>query len=129
MKLFTLGALDSEASDPDTFVGSARLTRMNGVTSSPPTNVYRVAFEAGARTNWHTHSGYLLLQVLEGVGRFQKAGESVREAAAGDLVAIAPEERHWHGASPDGPMTHIAINLDATTSWFDPVSDDDYAGG
>ena len=47
----------------------------------------------------------------------------------GDLVAIAPEERHWHGASPDGPMTHIAINLDATTSWFDPVSDDDYAGG
>ena len=67
--------------------------------------------------------------MLEGVCRFQQAGEAVREAAAGDLGASAPEERHWHGASPDGPMTHIAINLDATTSWFDPVSDDDYAGG
>ena len=128
MRLFTLADIETEPGDPNTFVGRSRLTRMNGVADQPSTNVYRVAFDPGARTNWHAHSGYQLLQIVEGVCRFQKAGEPVREAGAGDLISIAPEERHWHGATPDGPMTHIAINLDATTSWFEPVSDDDYAG-
>ena len=126
MRLFSLAALASEPSDPKTFVGRARLTRMNRVSDAPPANVYRVAFEAGARTHWHAHSGPQLLQIVEGTCRFQMAGETVREAGAGDLVAVAPGERHWHGAGPDGPMTHVAINIDATTSWFEAVSDAEY---
>ncbi len=128
MKVFTLATLDSEPSDPNTFVGRARLTRMNTAAAHPHTNVYRVAFEAGARTNWHSHTGPQLLQVLEGTCRFQTAGEPVREAAGGDLISIAPGERHWHGAAPGGPMTHAAINIDAKTSWFEPVTDEEYAG-
>ena len=127
MKAFTLAETRSEPSDPHTFVGRARLTRMDGASEQPNTNVYRVAFEAGARTNWHSHSGPQLLQILEGVCRYQTDGEQVREAVAGDLMAIAPGERHWHGASPAGPMTHVAINIDATTNWFEPVSEASYA--
>ena len=128
MKIFTLSSLDSEPSDPNTFVGRARLTRMNDAATQPPAHVYRVVFEAGARTNWHTHTGPQLLQILEGTCRFQQAGGPVREAAVGDLISFAPGERHWHGAAPGGPMTHAAINIDATTSWFEPVSDTEYAG-
>ena len=128
MKVFTLAALDSEPSDPNTFVGRARLTRMNDAADHPPANVYRVAFEASARTNWHSHTGPQLLQILEGTCRFQKAGEPVQEAAAGDLISIEPGERHWHGAAPTGPMTHIAINIDAKSDWLDPVTDEEYAG-
>ena len=128
MRLFTLAALDSEESDPNTFVGRARLTRMNDAADHPPANVYRVAFEASARTNWHSHTGPQLLQIIEGTCRFQKAGERVREAVVGDLVSIESGERHWHGAAPNGPMTHIAINIDATTSWFEPVTAEEYAG-
>ena len=128
MKVFTLATLASEPSDPNTFVGRARLTRMSDAAAHPPTNVYRVAFEAGARTNWHNHTGAQLLQIVEGTCRYQKAGEPVREAAVGDLIAIEPGERHWHGAAPAGPMTHVAINIDATTSWFEPVTDDAYGG-
>ena len=128
MKVFTLAALDSEPSDQNTFVGRARLTRMNAAADHPPANVYRVAFEAGARTNWHSHTGPQLLQIIEGTCRFQKDGERVREAVVGDLIAIAPGERHWHGAAPAGPMTHIAINIDAKTSWYEPVTDQEYAG-
>ncbi len=128
MKVFTLAALDSEPSDPNTFVGRARLTRMSDAAAHPQTNIYRVAFEASARTNWHRHTGPQLLQILEGTCRFQKAGEPVHEAAAGDLISIAPGERHWHGAAPTGPMTHVAINIDAKTDWFEPVTDEDYAG-
>ena len=128
MKVFRLAVLAPEASDPNTFVGQARLTRMNDAAETPHTNVYRVAFEAGARTNWHSHTGPQLLQILEGTCRFQKDGEPVREAVVGDLISIAPGERHWHGATPGGPMTHAAINIEATTSWFEPVTDEQYAG-
>ena len=128
MKVFTLAALDPEASNPNTFVGRARLTRMNDAADHPPANVYRVAFEAGARTNWHSHTGPQLLQIIEGTCRFQKDGGQVREAVVGDLISIAPGERHWHGAAPAGPMTHIAINIDATTRWYEPVTDAEYAG-
>ena len=128
MRVFALAALDSEASDPNTFVGRARLTRMNDAAAHPHTNVFRVAFEAGARTNWHSHTGPQLLQIVEGVCRFQQAGEPVREAVAGDLISIEPGARHWHGATADGAMTHVAINIDAQTSWFEPVTDEDYAG-
>lgn len=126
MRLFSLADIASEPSDPKTFVGRARLTRMNGVSDAPPANVYRVAFEARARTHWHAHSGPQLLQIVEGTCRFQKAGEAVREAGPGDLIAVAPGERHWHGAGPDGPMTHVAVNIDAKTSWFEAVSDAEY---
>ena len=128
MKVFTLAALESEPSDPNTFVGRARLTRMNDAAAQPHTNVYRVAFDAGARTNWHSHTGPQLLQILEGSCRFQKDGGPVREAAVGDLISFEPGERHWHGATPDGPMTHAAINIDATTSWFERVAEREYAG-
>ncbi len=101
---------------------------MNNAAGHPPANVYRVAFEAGARTNWHSHTGPQLLQIVEGTCRFQKAGEPVHQAGVGDLISIEPGERHWHGAAPAGPMTHIAINIDAKTSWYEPVTDEEYAG-
>lgn len=126
MKLFSLAALAAEPADPKTFVGRARLTRMDAVSAAPPVNVYRVAFEARARTHWHAHDGPQLLQVVEGVCRFQKDGEPVREAGPGDLIAVAPGERHWHGAGPDGPMTHVAVNIDAQTNWFEAVGDAEY---
>ena len=128
MKIFALDTLESEPSDPQTFVGLARLTRMNRAATQPHTNVYRVEFEAAARTNWHSHSGPQLLQILTGVCRFQQSGEAIREAVAGDLVSIEPGERHWHGASSAGPMTHVAINIDSTTSWFEPVTDEQFTG-
>ena len=40
-----------------------------------------------------------------------------------------PGEKHWHGASPDVAMTHIAIleALDGkTVDWMEHVSDEHY---
>jgi quercetin dioxygenase-like cupin family protein len=48
--------------------------------------------------------------------------------AAGGAIRIEPGERHWHGATPDAPMTHLALNIDAATEWFEPVTDVEYAG-
>ncbi len=128
MRLFRLAGRSSEDTDPRTFTGDARLTRMTGVSDTPAVNAYRVAFKPSARTAWHTHSGPQLLVVLSGRCRVQRAGGPVEIAAAGDVVSIEPDERHWHGADREEPMTHLAINIDATTTWLHKVSDAEYDG-
>jgi len=46
-----------------------------------------------------------------------------------DVVSCPPGEKHWHGATPDSAMTHIAIQeeLDGkVVTWMEKVSDDIY---
>lgn len=114
--------------DPKNFVGSARVQRLPLIEdgSAQSVIVYLVAFEPGARTNWHRHSAPQLLLIQEGRGLVQKWGEPAREIAAGDAVAIEPNEKHWHGAASETRMTHFAVNLNLTTEWLEPVSDDQY---
>ena len=128
MQIAQLGELASETSDPNNFVGQARLTRMPGLSDDPAVHGFRVEFEAAARTNWHMHSGPQLLIVVSGTCRLQKADEPIAELATGDVACIAPGERHWHGASADGPMTHVAININSKTTWLEPVTDAEYSG-
>jgi quercetin dioxygenase-like cupin family protein len=110
------------------FTGPASVTHIDRVVEQPLLNMYRVAFQPSARTAWHAHTGVQVLLVLEGRCRVQKAGEPIREVAAGGAVRIEPGERHWHGATPESPMTHIALNIDTTTEWFEQVGDAEYAG-
>jgi len=89
----------------------------------------RVSFEPGARTNWHTHPLGQSLHILSGVGRVQSWGKPVREVYPGETVWIAPGEKHWHGASPDNAMVHLAIqeHLNGVQAeWLEPVSDEFY---
>lgn len=88
-----------------------------------------VTFEPGARTAWHSHPLGQTLVVLEGVGWTQVDGEPVQEFAAGDILLCPADRRHWHGATPEASMTHVAIQeaLDGTNvTWMEKVSDDDY---
>jgi quercetin dioxygenase-like cupin family protein len=113
--------------DSKNFVGSARVKKLPMVEDGGQSViVYLVEFEAGARTNWHRHSAPQLLLVQEGRGLVQKWGEPAREIAAGEAVCIEPNEKHWHGASPQTRMTHFAVNLNLATEWLEPVSDDQY---
>ena len=48
----------------------------------------------------------------------------------GDVVRFGPGEKHWHGASAETAMTHIAIqeSLDGkAVDWLEQVSDAHYA--
>lgn len=128
MKTFQLAGRDVEGVDPDNFTGAGTLVRMTGLSEEPSVHAYRVTFEAGTRTAWHTHSGLQLLLVTDGTCRCQTAGEPVQEVSVGGIVSIPPGERHWHGATPDRPMTHVALNIDASTTWLAKVSDAEYAG-
>jgi quercetin dioxygenase-like cupin family protein len=69
--------------------------------------------------------------VTAGCGRVQFWGGLVVEIRPGDVVWIAPDEKHWHGAAPTTAMTHIAIVEKAeedSTSWMEHVTDEQYQG-
>ena len=126
MKFVQLDTLVSERSDDRTFTGPARLTRMMEIVVQPRVNGYRVEFQPSSRTAWHTHSGNQILIIISGRCRFQSEKQDIREAGPGDVVLFNPGEMHWHGATPDAPMVHIAMNIDSTTNWFKKVSDSEY---
>lgn len=110
------------------FTGQVNLSKILEKADGDPMALYRVKFNAGARTHWHAHQGIQVLYIESGVCRIQKQGEPVQEVQAGNVVVIEADEKHWHGAARGGQMVHIAIGLYTTTSWFEPVTDEAYEG-
>src|SRR5436853_6855116 len=126
MKIFRAAEVAAQPGDSKTFTGEVIRATLAGDTAGTPVNVYRVEFEPGARTHWHTHSGPQWLFVVEGRIRIQKLGEPATEVVAGDTVVIQPGEKHWHGAPAGERGVHLAVNVNATTSWMEPVTDEQY---
>jgi len=88
-----------------------------------------VTFEPGARTNWHKHPGGQILLVTEGEGYYQARGKTVQPIKKGDVITIAPGIEHWHGATSDSSLVHIAINTNVQEGgavWMDRVTDEEY---
>ena len=88
-----------------------------------------VSFEARARTAWHTHPLGQTLIITDGLGLVQQQGQPALVIRPGDVATIPANVRHWHGAGPDGPMTHVAIaerEDGNSVTWGDKVSDADY---
>ena len=90
----------------------------------------RLRFEAGARSNWHSHAGWQILAADEGRGRTQERGKPMRELmSGGQPIYAGPGVVHWHGAAPDEHVVQLTfIGGPAGATWFEPVSDDDYHG-
>lgn len=91
-----------------------------------------VTFQPGARTAWHSHPLGQTLIVTDGVGWTQVEGSPVQEFTAGDIMLCPRDWRHWHGATPDSSMTHIAIQeaLDGTNvTWMEHVTNEQYLAG
>ncbi|MDE3153661.1 MAG: cupin domain-containing protein [Acidobacteriota bacterium] len=128
MPYFTASDLHPGPADPKTFTGTARVARLSAGDGQGSVRVYHVAFDRGARLHWHRHSGAQWLFVVEGCCRIQQWGEPPRDLVAGDSVCIEPCTRHWHGAAPGHTGTHIAVNLGATTTWEEGVTEEEYQG-
>jgi len=92
-------------------------------------NVSDVYFEAGCRNNWHTHPSSQILIIKEGTCWYQEEGKPVQKIATGGVINVLPGIKHWHGASPESAMVHIAINIDTdkgVVNWLEPVADEQY---
>ena len=90
-----------------------------------------VTFEPGARTAWHSHPLGQTLIVTEGVGWTQVEDGPIQQFCAGDILLCPRDRRHWHGATPEASMSHVAIQevLDGTNvTWMEQVTDEEYMG-
>jgi len=106
-----------------------RVDPLFGVNETSRTSGACVTFEPGARSAWHTHPAGQVLIVTAGIGRVQRWGGAVEEIRPGDVVWIPPGQKHWHGASPDTAMTHIAVQEhrdDKAVDWLEKVTDVQY---
>ena len=111
------------------FTGKAWVTGLVDNDSVFTTAAGSVFFEAGARSNWHSHPSGQILIVTAGVGYHQIKGEPIQIIRTGDVVKCPPDVIHWHGASKDSSMTHIYIvpnTENGIVNWIEPVTEEEY---
>jgi len=129
MDIHRSGSQPSGKGSTECFTGTVRVDPLFQAHDPARALGASVTFEPGARTAWHTHPVGQTLIVTAGCGLVQRWGGPIEEIRPGDVVWIAPGEKHWHGATVTTAMTHIAIQeqLDGkTVSWMEKVSDDQY---
>jgi len=132
MEIKKNGSQPSNKGPADWFTGTVRIDPLFQANAPARAAGGSVTFEPGSRTAWHSHPLGQTLIVTAGSGRVQRWGGPIEEIRPGDVVSIAPGEKHWHGASPTTAMTHIAIQeqLDGKAAeWMEQVSDEQYLGG
>ena len=129
MQIFKNGLRPSRKGPADWFTGSVRIDPLFDAQAPARANAALVTFEAGARTAWHTHPLGQTLIVTQGKGLAQVWGGAVTEINAGDVIWFAPDEKHWHGASPTTGISHIAIQESVQgkmVDWLEQVSEEQY---
>lgn len=129
MEITRVGSRPSTKGPADWFTGSVRIDPLFQASAPARVAGASVTFEPGARTAWHSHPLGQTLIITAGVGWAQRDGGPIEEIRPGDVVWFPPGEKHWHGATPDTGMTHIAIHeaLDGkTVEWLEHVSDEEY---
>jgi 4-carboxymuconolactone decarboxylase len=111
------------------FIGTAYLSMLVAGGDEFNCPIGNVTFEPKARNNWHKHPGGQILLVTGGRGYYQEEGKPARELHPGDVVKIAPNIKHWHGAAKDSWFVHLAIETNVHAGppeWLEQVTDEDY---
>jgi quercetin dioxygenase-like cupin family protein len=127
----TNGSRVSFKGQSDYFTGDVRIDPLYPADEETNFSAAYVTFEPGARTAWHTHPIGQRLIVVFGVGLTQEWDGQIVEIRPGDVVTCPAGVKHWHGASPNAAMTHLAMtgSIDGKNAeWMEKVTDKQYAG-
>jgi quercetin dioxygenase-like cupin family protein len=129
MEITRTGSRPSFIGPEDWFTGAVWADPLFDANNSRKSAATHVRFAPGARTAWHTHPLGQTLIITSGTGLVQREGGAVEEVHEGDIVGFEANEKHWHGATPDNGMSHIAIqeNLNGkVVEWMEKVTEDQY---
>jgi quercetin dioxygenase-like cupin family protein len=126
----TRNALETAKGPSDWFTGDVYIDTIAAPGAGSGVSASNVHFTPGARTAWHTHPHGQTIWVTEGAGVCQREGGPVEVIRPGDRVFFEPGENHWHGASPNRFMVHVAmleVGDDGSPAvWGDHVTDEEY---
>lgn len=129
LKFIKNGSVPSRKGPAEYFTGTVRLDSPFQADAPARVGGATVTFEPGARTAWHTHPLGQTLIIVQGQGWIQCEGEAIHVMNQGDIIWIPEGVKHWHGATPDNAMSHIAIaeSVDGSpVTWMEQVSDAQY---
>lgn len=118
-----------EVGSKENFTGNAYNFGLVPSDSTYNTLVGNVYFEAGARSNWHTHPGGQILIITDGEGYHQMEGQPRQTMKKGDVIKCPPNAKHWHGATANTSLSQMYIvpNTDkGIVTWLEPVTDELY---
>ena len=129
MQIISSGSRPTRKANSEYFTGVVWQDPIIEAAEPARVRALKVSFEPAARTAWHTHPLGQTLYVVSGVGLIGLRNKAPELIKLGDTIWIPPGEEHWHGASANNSMTHIAIQeeLNGTVAeWLEQVSDDQY---
>src|SRR5690242_8145909 len=117
-----------------TFTGTVQVDSIRTPDEQSAIGSAHVRFTPGARTAWHHHPKGQTLYVTDGIGCVARRGAhgttEVQEIRPGDVVYIEPGEEHWHGATADRFMAHVAIqeadDQGEVVTWLEHVTEAEY---
>jgi len=115
----------------ETFTGEVSVKPLFDANDDRLFSSAEVSFTECARTAWHTHPGGQTLIVTAGSGWVQEWGGDKQRIAEGDVIWTPPGVKHWHGATDNSTMTHLAIQAvvdGRPVDWLEHVADDQYLG-
>ncbi len=127
----TRNSLRTNRGPADWFTGAVYIDPVAAPSEGSRLSASNVHFTPGARTAWHTHPNGQTIWVTEGVGLTQRQGGPIEVIRPGDRVFFEPGEVHWHGASANRFMVHVAmleVDGDGNAAvWGEHVTDEEYA--
>ena len=127
----TRNGIETASGPSEWFAGAFYIDAIAAPSNGSRISASSVHFTPGARTAWHTHPHGQTIWVTEGIGLCQPEGGPIEMIRPGDRIFFEPGENHWHGATPDRLMTHIAMQLadesGSPVTWGEHVSDEQYA--
>ena len=86
--------------------------------------LHLVQFAPIGRTKWHKHEFVQHLIILAGTALVGFEDGRAERVVAGRSIIIPPNTVHWHGATRDAPMAHLAVNFKGETDWTYPAVSD-----
>lgn len=123
------GSYETFKGSAEHFTGDATIEILFNETSQSHFSGALVTFQPGAHSAWHTHPLGQRLIVTSGKGLTQLEGGPIIEIYPGDVVWCPPGIKHWHGASQNSMMSHIALNESINgknVEWLEKVSPQEY---
>src|SRR5439155_24221241 len=123
------GSQQSSKAPAEHFMGSVAIEPVFSPQDPSRASGGKVTFQPGARSAWHTHPLGQILIVTDGTGWIQQWGGPIEEIRKGDVIWIPAGVKHWHGATPNTVMMHIAIQEQLNgmaVEWMEKVTDEQY---
>jgi len=128
-ELYPAGSQKSFKGPDNLFTGDVQVDMLFPSNETAHYSGAYVTFQPGARTAWHLHPAGQHMVVTSGVGLTGTRDGKIVTIKTGDAVWCPPDIDHWHGATPESPMTHLVLTgvLDGkNVIWKEKVTDEQY---